>query len=140
MQTLTKIWNELKEHNVFKAAAFLLTIFFLLFTVGCPITTSSLYDPNVKVTPECLQAEIDNFYLQQEKEYNDFIAKAKVRIQDINEQIMFRNFIFEQSLNAVKAGGLNWLNILTGAGSIIGIGALADNVRYRIRISKKNTK
>lgn len=141
MKTFFKVlWNEIKTESTGKAVCGLCAIIFLVFCIGCPITTSSLYDPNVRVTPERLQAEIDNFYLQQEKEYNDFIAKAKVRIQDINEQIMFRNYIFEQSLNAVQTGGLNWLNILTGAGSIIGLGALADNVRYRIRISKKDTK
>lgn len=138
-KTLKTLWNEIKNESTGKAICGIVAMIFILFCVGCPITTSSIFDPNVRVTPDGLQVEIDNFYLQQEKEYNTFIAKAKCRIQDINEQVMFRTFIFEQTLNAVQTGGLNWLNLLTGVGTIIGFGALADNVRYRIRTSKKTT-
>lgn len=113
-------------------------LIFLFFCVGCPITTRSVFDPNTRISPTELQAEIDNFYLRQESEYNAFMAKAKCRIQDINDQIIFRDFVFKQSLNAVSVGSLDWLNLLTGAGTIIGLGAVADNVRYRIRTSKKS--
>lgn len=133
------IWNEIKNESTGKLICGIFAMIFILFCVGCPITTSSIFDPNTRISAEELQSEIDNFYLRQESEYNSFIAKAKCRIQDINEQVMFRTFIFEQTLNAVQTGGLNWLNLLTGAGSIIGLGALADNVRYRIRISKKSS-
>lgn len=134
---LNHIWNEIKNESTGKTICGIITIFFLVFCIGCPITTKSIFDPNSRVTAEELQAEIDNFYLLQEKEYNTFLAKAKNRVQDINEQVMFRNFVCTQALNAVQTGGLNWLNLLTGVGTIIGFGAFADNVRYRIRTAKK---
>lgn len=139
MKSLKKIWQEIIGESTFKAIFGVLAIFFLMFCIGCPITTKSIIDPNSRVTPEELQAEIDNFYLQQEREYNQFMAKAKMRVQDINDQIKFRDFVYTQAMSAIQTGNLNWLNLLTGAGAIIGVGAVADNVRYRIRTSKKKT-
>jgi len=139
MNYFTNIWNELKNESTYKAICGLCAVIFLIFCVGCPITTRSIFDPNTRVSPEELQAEIDNFYLRQESEYNSFIAKAKNRVQDINDQIAIRDFVYNQTISAVQTGSLNWLGLLTGAGTIVGFGALADNIRYRIRTSKKSS-
>jgi hypothetical protein len=105
---------------------------------ACQIKTHSILDPNqLKTVPE-LQAEIDGFYADRQAEIDKFEALANARAIDVNEQIKFRQFVYESALTTATSGGLNWLNLLTSAGSLVGAGAFVDNVRFRISAKKKS--
>jgi hypothetical protein len=134
---LKKVWIELSNHNRYKCVAGLVCVFLFFLFNGCQIRTQSIVDPNVKLTVAELQAEIDAFYAKEEAELTRFEALAKARAEDVNDQIRFRQFVYESALSTATSGGLNWLNLLTSAGSLIGAGALADNIRFRRDTKKK---
>ena len=135
---LKKLWIELSNHNRYKMIAGIVCIILFFVFNGCQIKTHSILDPNqLKTIPE-LQAEIDGFYADQEAEILKFEAMANARAADVNDQIKFRQFVYETAFNAATSGGLNWLNLLTSAGSLIGAGAVADNIRLRISTKKKS--
>jgi hypothetical protein len=135
---LKKLWIELSNHNRYKCIAGIVCVILFFAFNGCQIKTASILDPNQKLTVPELQAEIDGYYAQREAEDLKFEAIANARAADVNEQIKFRQFVYESALNVATTGGLNWLNLLTSAGSLIGAGALADNIRYRISTKKKS--
>lgn len=85
-------------------------------------------NPTEMVTVAELQMEIDNFN-----------TLMQDRIADVNSQLKFRDFLWDSALTVATAGTFDWLAFLTSAGSVIGAGALADNIRYRIATAKKST-
>ena len=135
---LKKLWIELSNHNRYKCVAGLVCVILFFAFNGCQIRTQSITDPNIRLTVPELQAEIDGFYAKQEAENSTFEAQAEARVKDVNDQIRFRQFVYESALTTATSGSLNWLNLLTSAGSLIGAGALADNIRFRRDTKKKS--
>jgi hypothetical protein len=84
-------------------------------------------NPTEMVTVAELQMEIDNFN-----------TLMQDRIADVNEQLKFRDFLWNSALTVATSGTFDWLAFLTSAGSLIGAGALADNIRFRISTAKKS--
>jgi len=136
---LKKIWIELSNHNRYKMLSAIVCTGLLLWFHGCQIKTRSISDPNKLLTVPELQAEIDSFYAEQENDAAKFEALARARAADVNEQIAFRKFVYESALTVATNGGLDWFNLLASAGTLIGAGAVADNIRYRIKNPQKNT-
>jgi hypothetical protein len=136
---LNKLWAEIKTQDMYKAIAIIVCIVLIFVLSACQITTKSIDDPNQRVSVAELQAEIDTFYANQEAEVKAFEAKANAAAADVNSQIAFRSFVYESALDVATSGGFNWLNLLTAAGSIVGAGAVADNVRLRVS-NKSDTK
>ena len=135
---LKNLWIEMSNHNRYKCVAGIVCIGLFFWMNGCQIKTASIADPNIKLTVPELQAEIDIFYAQQEKELQEFEALANARAKDVNDQIAFRSFVYKSALDVATSGGLNWLNLLTSAGSLVGAGALVDNIRFRRDTKKKS--
>jgi hypothetical protein len=123
---LKKLWIELSNHNRYKLLATITAITLLFFFNGCQIKVASINDPTKKITIPELQSEIDTFN-----------NRVEDRIADVNEQLMFRDFLWNSALTVATSGTFNWLNFLTSAGTLFGAGAFADNVRYRISTKKK---
>ena len=99
----------------------------LLFFHGCQIKVASINDPTKRITISELQSEIDMFN-----------NRVEDRIADVNTQLQFRDFLWNSALTVATSGTFNWLNFLTSAGSLIGAGAFADNIRYRVSTRKKS--
>lgn len=135
---LKKLWIEMSNHNRYKSIAAIFCVSMIFVFQACQIKTASISDPNIKLTVPELQAEIDCFYAEQKAEVEKFEAIANARAKDVNDQIAFRSFVYESALDVATSGGLNWLNLLTSAGSLLGAGALADNIRFRRDTAKKS--
>jgi hypothetical protein len=137
---LKNLWIEFSNHNRYKSIATVVCVVCLIFFNACQIKTFSIIDPNVRKTVPELQAEIDSFYAEQEAEDAKFEAMARARAADVNEQIQFRKYLYDSALQIASTGGFNWLNLLTSAGTLIGAGAVADNIRFRAATKKKTTE
>lgn len=133
---LKNLWIELSNCDRYKSLATIFCVGVFLFYNGCQIKTSSIVDPTKKITVPELQAEYDSYYAQREADDLKFETIARARAADVNEQITFRHFAYNTALNVATTGGFNWLAILTSAGSIIGAGAVADNIRFRKKVKK----
>jgi hypothetical protein len=123
---LKKLWTEISNHNRYKVIAVLACAGLLIYCKGCTVKCNSILHPGTKITGEQLQTEVDWFYAQAELEANS-IAK---------EQIM-RQYLWDAAIQTLSTGSFNWLNFFTGAGTLIGFGALGDNIRYRIKYPQK---
>jgi len=122
---LRNVWIELSNHNRYKMVAIIFCMFILVWVYGCPIKCNSLLHPGEKIEFDQLQAEVDEFFAAAEHEAND-----------VARQDEFRQYLFSQSLLVASTGSLNWLTVFTSLGTIFGVGATADNVRYRLRFPK----
>ena len=117
----------MSNHNRYKSIAAIVCLCLLFFFHGCQIKVTSINDPSKKITIPELQSEIDTF--------NNMVED---RIADVNEQLKFRDFLWKSALTVATSGTFDWLAFLTSAGSVIGAGALADNIRFRISTAKKS--
>lgn len=124
---LYKFWIEMSNHNRYKSIAAIVCLGLLIFFHGCQIKTHSIMNPSELITVAELQSEIDNFN-----------TLMQDRIADVNSQLQFRDFLWTSALTVATSGTFDWLAFLTSAGSLIGAGALADNIRFRISTAKKS--
>lgn len=96
-------------------------IFIVLFyAYGCDSKTKSVLYPERKVTRAELQIEIDTM-----------MQLAKFRMQDLDKQDEFKQWLFQQTIIVAQGGAVNPVGILTSLVGLLGIGATADNVRLR---------
>ena len=73
---------------------------------------------------------------QLQAETDEFCIRAQAEANDIAKQEEFRAFLWNTGIQVASTGSFNWLNFLLGAGTILGMGATADNIRYRIKFPK----
>ena len=116
------MWTEITNHNRYKTIAIIACTILLLVCYSCSIKCNSVLHPGTKITREELQMEVDEFY-----------AKANFEANSIARQEEIRAWLFNQALNVASTGTFSWLQMLTGFGALVGVGAVADNVRYRIK-------
>ncbi len=98
----------------------ILCIGFAIYAFGCQPETRSLLDPNRKVTANELSGEIEFL-----------LARFESRKQDLEKQQELRNLILQQSFTIAQTGQINPLAIATSFMSLLGLGAVADDVRLR---------
>lgn len=98
----------------------ILCIAFAIYAFGCQPKTTSLLDPAKKVTAGILDSEVEFL-----------IARYESRKLDLQQQQQLRNFILQQSFTIAQTGQINPLAIATSFMSLLGLGAVADDVRLR---------
>lgn len=119
------LWTEISNCSRYKTIAVIVCITLLLICYGCPVKCDSILHPGTRITQEGLQAEIDSFYAMAASEANDMAKEEELR-----------QYLFTSAMNVASTGIFSWYQLVTGLGSIVGIGALADNVRYRIKFPR----
>lgn len=97
----------------------------LVWGLSCESKVSSLLTPNTRVTRMELQAELDLI-----------IARAGNRFKSLDQQDAFKTFMFDNLSLYAETGGVNVAGMIQMAVSILGIGAIADNVTKRRKIKK----
>ena len=107
---------EMFRHNQGIAIAIVIVIAVLFWTYGCDSKVTSITKPNTKVTRAELKIEIDAF-----------LAMAEVRYADLDKQDEFKQKLFEYGALFVEGGTLNPVGIVATMGTLLGIGAFADN-------------
>ena len=114
------------KDKIFLIVPGLLSFGLLIFAYGCEPTTRSLVNPNTKVTSAELETEFKVLLLQHE-----------ARTADIGRQQEIRNLIFQTALATAESDGVNPLGVITSIMTILGIGALGDDLRLRKIIKTK---
>ncbi len=112
-----KAW--LKDNPFFDIAIVAVVVVVGLFN-GCQVTAPSLLDPNIKVTRGELEIELQTL-----------LDKAELRFSQINRQEQFRRELLNHALVISSSGTVNLYGLIPIALSLLGAGAVADNVRKR---------
>ena len=112
----------LKKHYVSLICAGLIaTVLWLAY--GCQPKTSSLLQPNRKVTGPELSIELETL-----------VGMYDLRIDDLEKQAAFQQWFFDQAAEFATTGTANPIGVLMSLLSIFGIGAGADNLRVRKKL------
>jgi hypothetical protein len=69
-------------------------------------------------------------------EVDEFTLRAQTEANSMAKREEFRSYLWNTGLTVASTGAFNWLQFLTGAGTILGAGAIADNIRYRLKFPK----
>jgi len=113
------IWTEVKENIGLMIAMFIIPAT-IVFFYGCDSKVPSILYPEKPLTHEELIAEV-TFFLDQ----------AKFKFAELEDKERIKSLLLEQAFTIAKTGTINPVALLTTFGSILGIGAMADNVRKR---------
>lgn len=119
MKKLLEFLN--KERGQVIAAV--ICIFLVFYGVSCESQVSSLVDPADKVTRSELTMEVETF-----------IAKAEAKYKDLDRQDEIKALLFDKFTLWTQTGTFNPIGILPTVFTILGVGAITDNVSKRKQI------
>jgi len=115
------------NHERYQVIAVVVCLLIIFGGLCCESKTRSLKDPTQKVTRDELQIEV-----------NTFIAKAELRFKDLDRQDELKSLLYEHLMLWSTTGTFNPSALIPLLASVLGVGAVADNVRKRLVIKKLN--
>lgn len=118
-ETKNKIFGEIRE-NFGTGIALIVAVVIFALSQGCASQVCSILHPDKRVTRPQLKLEIDQFMLEAEQKF-----------AELDEQEKFKTLLLKHSLIIAETGSINPVALLTTLGSILGLGAVTDNVRKR---------
>lgn len=127
--------------EIVQAIGFVLVAILIFWAVGCESMVTSLTDPVKKVTRSQLSAEIAAFNAEIEATLKKFAANAGAAYDALDKQDAFRQTVFNHLALYAQTGALNPAGVVAAIVSILGVAAVADNVKKRVEIKtikKKN--
>lgn len=99
----------------------------VIWGTSCESKVTSLVMPGIKVTRTELQSEVDSF-----------LVRAAQRFKNLDLQDSFKALVFDKVLLFTQTGTFNPAGIVQAVITILGIGAIADNVGKRRDLKKLN--
>jgi len=111
---------EFLNHERYQTVSVVVAACLLVWFWGCQSQVRSLTDPGVKVTRSELTAELD--YL---------LSSAEIRFAELDKQDAFKKQVLDSAILYGQTGTLNPMGLIATLASILGVGAIADNVRKR---------
>lgn len=114
------------NHERYQIVSTVLCLGLLIWFWGCESQVRSLVDSKIKINRDELTAEVDFF-----------LASAEIRFKDLDRQDEFKQYVLDQALLYGQTGTLNPVGIVATLAGILGVGAIADNVRKR-KVIKDN--
>jgi len=111
------------KKNLHIILPFIVAGLLLLYAYGCEPRTASLISAGEKVTRSELITEIDLLEYKLEK-----------GIADLDRQQRIRDLVFQQGMIAAQTGTVNPVGIITALMSILGVGAVTDDILLRRKI------
>lgn len=96
----------------------------LFYAYGCESQCRSLLNRGERVTRQGLQAEVQYF-----------IAQAEERFAALDKTDAFKKALFDQFMVVTTTGTVNAQGILTALVGALGIGAIASNVKLRVKLN-----
>jgi hypothetical protein len=121
LQGFTTIAAELKEHAA-TIIGLIVALSLLVYGMSCQPTVTSILNPDKRITVKQLDAEVVMLNAEVDKRYDD------LRIQTA-----LRDLIFQTAIQSASTSSFNLIPTLTALLSIFGVGALADNIRMRVK-------
>lgn len=123
MKKLLKFLN----HERAQVVAAVICLLLIIWGTSCESKVTSLLNPTIKVTRAELQAEVDTF-----------LVRAGQRFKNLDLQDSFKALVFDKVLLFTQTGTFNPIGMVQAIITIMGIGAIADNVGKRRDIKKLN--
>jgi len=108
-------------------AGILIAAITMIWFIGCESQVNSMFEPETKVTRGILNSEVDLF-----------LARAEEKYRILDQKDTFKKLLTDQASIAAQGGTINPLGLVTTILSIIGSGAIVDNVRKSRKIKKLN--
>lgn len=127
-----KILEKLKavlNHERYELIAGIVCIFLVFYGISCESTVTSMLGGPEKISRSELSAEIELY-----------MAKAERKFADLNRQDEFKVLLFDKVLMWTATGVFNPIGILPAVFTVLGIGAVTDNVRRRRDEKSANKK
>ena len=107
----------------------LLTAALSFWSLSCNSKVCSLTKPDTLVTRPELQLEIDSL-----------IKLAEIRMTELDNQDAIKTQLLNFAALTTQTGTLNYTGLIPIAASILGLGAVADNARRRLKEKTANTE
>lgn len=118
---------EFLNHERYQVIAAGICLFLLLYGVSCESRVTSMHNPAERVTRDELTAEM-----------NAIIEKAELKYKALDRQDELKALLYEKFMLWTQTGVFNPLGILPAIFTVLGVGAVVDNTRYR-KANKKNS-
>jgi hypothetical protein len=115
------------RHYRNSAVAVVITVILSIWLLGCESTTSSLIDPEQKVTRSILEEEFNFLSSKIDANIDEIKLEYQKRLEDLQRQDEIKRAITEASAAVAQSGTINPLGIVTLLAAIMGIGSIADN-------------
>ncbi|TES91560.1 MAG: hypothetical protein E3J94_03640 [Desulfobacteraceae bacterium] len=96
-----------------------------VWLAGCHSTTESLLFPGTKINRAELNSEVKHF-----------LVIAEQRTRELDQKEALKNALFNFAITSAQTGTINPIALLMTFGTILGVGATADNIRNRIKTKK----
>lgn len=112
------------RHNSCQFLSVIVCSLAIVYAYSCQSTVVSLVNSPVRITRAELILEVDTF-----------LAKAALRFDDLDRQDLVRDTIFNSVLDVAQGKTLNPIGVAIAISSILGIGAIGDNIRKRTHIN-----
>lgn len=117
-----------------------IALIILWFIFGCQSTVRSLTDPTKKVSRPELTLELESELERLEYLARKLDAQAQAKFHALDSQDKLKELLTQQIFIYTSTGGVNPLGVATSLMSILGVGAVTDNVRLRKKIVGSNKK
>lgn len=115
------IWSAITK-NLPKSIAISVSFFLLFWAQGCPPKVESLLNEQKLVTGPELQLELDTI-----------LAKADLRMADLEKQQRFRNLVLQNALLIVEGGTVNPVGLITAVAAIYGLGTFGRDTKNYVK-------
>ena len=108
----------------FTVLGIVIALFVLAWFQGCQPKVTSMFEPGTKVTREILTSEVELF-----------LARAQEKYSRLDQKDALKLLLSEQAALVSKSGTINPFGLITSLLSILGIGAVVDNVKKSKKIN-----
>lgn len=115
------------NHERCQVVCSLICLILIFYGTSCESKVTSLVNPTIKVTRGELQAEVDSF-----------LVRAGQRFKNLDLQDSFKALVFDKMLLFTQTGQFNPAGIVQACITLMGFGAIVDNVTKRKEIKKLN--
>lgn len=119
---MNKILKFIRHNQGIMISTILMPII-LIYAYSCQSVVISVISPGKKITRPELVAEVDFF-----------LSQAEAKFADLDRQDLVKQTIFNSVLDLAKGGVPNPAGVATILFSILGSGAMIDNIRKRTHI------
>jgi len=113
------------NHERYQSISVIICIVLLVVCYGCESKVASLVYPGELITRDELGIEIDTL-----------VATAELRYAKLDKQDELKEALYQIGSLTAQTGSFNPQGLVTTLFSILGVGALTDNVRKRLVIKK----
>lgn len=113
------------NHERYQVVSFIVCFVLVFWGVSCQSTVPSIQNPGTQINRLELDLEVEQF-----------VARANARYGDLQQKDELKKLLFDHIQMWTATGTFNPVGLLPAIFSILGVGALTDNVRKRIEIKR----